>query len=135
MRRKSETELRQLARDCVTNRGDDRWERVWKIFRTEAYARYVAEDDGPRSRYGAKCVKIFEAERFALSTNPNTYMPGKREAAELRELWDIPADEPLPVITNATRDVMVTFKTFENIITTKHGFRIPVDDLEWNEVH
>jgi hypothetical protein len=131
MHRKPETELRQLARDCVTNHGDEAWE----IFRTEAYARYAAEDDGPRSRYGAKCVNIFEAERFALRTDPNTHKPAKKEAAIMRDIMGIPPDHPLPVVINAPRDAVLTIKPDAEITITKHGFRVSGDDMVLNELH
>jgi hypothetical protein len=125
MQLRSVAELRQLARDCLTVHGDG----AWNIFRA------AAGNDGPHSRYGAKCVKIFEAERFALHTDPNTYKPGKREAARMREMMSIPADHPLPVVINATCDAVLTIKPDAEITRTKHGLRISGDGMELSRVH
>jgi hypothetical protein len=116
----NKTALRQLARDCVTEHGDE----AWDIYRAVAFAGIAPDDNWPRSKYSAKCVKIFEAERFDLNTDPNTYKPGKREAADMRELMGIPMDHPLPVVRNATRAAVLTIKPDAKITQTKNGICI-----------
>ena len=63
MHEKSESDLRQLARDCIAEKEDI--QDAWVIFRDGAHARYNAEDDGSLADYGAEVKNIFNAETLA----------------------------------------------------------------------
>jgi hypothetical protein len=87
MHAKSETDLRALARNCISE-----WEHIddaRAVFRDEANAQYSAEDDGPRGQYRKDAIKIFEAERLAIFT---TYI------AEFKRWLDAPSDKRALII-------------------------------------
>jgi hypothetical protein len=63
---KSEEGLYQVARDLF-----DRYEEandVWPLYRDEANARYVAEDDGDYDNYTNDAVRIFEEAKLDAFT-------------------------------------------------------------------